>query len=146
MTFDARAKLLPRWSPPRQVTQKHLNLYILSTLGGKELLGIFHVRRLRHYALQQDKMAGEGDQETGEQCQTEDEEEIGQAIRGLFKETDVTRAHVTEIGGGGIWSNQEEYERGPRQTCNHRDTQLFCITGTTRIYSSSVYVMKIVSS
>ena len=38
----------------------------------------------------------------------------------------------------GRWSNQEEYERGSRQTCNHRDTQLFCIAGTTRIYSSNI--------
>ena len=44
MTFDARAKLLPQWSPPRQVTQKHLNPYTLSTLGSKELPGTFHVR------------------------------------------------------------------------------------------------------
>ena len=100
MTFDARAKLLPRWSQPRQVTQKHLNLYILSTLGGNELPGIFHVRRLRHYALPQDKTAGEGDQEAREQRQTDDEEDFGQAIRGLFEERDATRAHITEIGGG----------------------------------------------
>ena len=73
---------------------------MLSTLGGKELPGTFHARQLHHYALLQDKMAGEGDQEAGERCQTEDEEEIGQAIRGLFEEKDVVRAHVTEIGGG----------------------------------------------
>ena len=50
--------------------------------------------------MQQDKTTGEGDQEMGEQGQTEDEEEIGQAIRGLFEEKDVTRAHVAESGGG----------------------------------------------
>ena len=36
----------------------------------------------------------------GERRQTEDEEDLGQAIRGLFEEKDVMRAHVTEIGGG----------------------------------------------
>ena len=36
--------------------------------------------------MQQGKTAGEGDQEVGEQHQTEDEEEIGQEIRGLFEE------------------------------------------------------------
>ena len=50
--------------------------------------------------MQQDETAGEGDQEAEEQRQTEDEEGIGRAIRGLFEEKDVTRAHVTEIGGG----------------------------------------------
>ena len=100
MTFNTRAKLLPRWSPPRRVIQKHLNSYTLSTLGGKELLGTFHARRLRHYTLLQDKTAGEGDQEVGERRQTDDEEDFGQAIRGLFEERDATRAHITEIGGG----------------------------------------------
>jgi transposase InsO family protein len=49
MTFETRAKLLPRWSPPRIVTKKILNSYTLSDLEGTELEGTFHARRLRRY-------------------------------------------------------------------------------------------------
>ena len=41
-TFDTKAKLRPRWSPPRQITQRHLNSYMLSTLNGRELPGTVH--------------------------------------------------------------------------------------------------------
>ena len=97
MTFDTKAKLQPRWLPPRRITQRHLNSYTLSTLNSRELLGTVHARRLCHYTPQGDETTGERDPETGERWQAEDEEELGEAIRGLFGEEDVTRAHATEF-------------------------------------------------
>ena len=66
-------------------------------MNGRELLGTVHARRLRHYTPQGDKTTGERDPETGEQWQAKDEEELGEAIRGLFGEEDVMRAHATEF-------------------------------------------------
>ena len=97
MTFDTKAKLWPRWSPPRRITQRHLNSYTLSTLNGRELPGTVHARRLCHYTPQGNETTGERDPEGGEQRQAEDEEELGEAISGLFREEDVTRAHATEF-------------------------------------------------
>ena len=96
-TFDTKAKLLLRWSPPRRITQKHLNSYTLSTLNGRELPGTVHARRLHHYTPQGDETTGEQDPETGEQQQAKDEEELGEAIRELFREEDVARVHATEF-------------------------------------------------
>ena len=96
-TFNTKVKLLPRWSLPRRITQKHLNSYMLSTLNGRESPGAVHARRLHHYTPRGDETIGEQDPEAVEQRRTEDEEELGEAIRGLFREEDVTRAHATEF-------------------------------------------------
>ena len=50
MTFESRAKLLPQWSSPRKVTEKHLNSYTLCTQDSRELPGTFHACWLCHYA------------------------------------------------------------------------------------------------
>ena len=66
-------------------------------MNGRELLGTVHARQLRHYTPQGDETTGEQDPEGGERWQVEDEEELGEAISGLFREEDVTRAHATEF-------------------------------------------------
>ena len=66
MTFDTKAKLQPRWLPPRRITQRHLNSYTLSTLNSRELLGTVHAQRLHHYTPQGDETTGEQDPEGGE--------------------------------------------------------------------------------
>src|SRR6266481_4298706 len=48
-TFESRAKLLPQWSSPRKVTEKHLNSYALCSQDSRELPGTFHACWLRHY-------------------------------------------------------------------------------------------------
>lgn len=38
-TFDAKCKLLPKWSPPHRITQRLRNSYKLATLAGEEVAG-----------------------------------------------------------------------------------------------------------
>src|SRR6266481_4705080 len=103
MTFESRAKLLPRWSSPRKVAEKQLNSYALCTQDGRELPGTFHARQLRHYVLQKEgpttSMGREG---TRQQWIEEDEEEPGKTMRGLFEEEDVMRAHIAKIERGNM--------------------------------------------
>src|SRR6266481_7063799 len=98
MTFESRAKLLPQWSPPRKVAEKHLNSYVLCTQDGRELPGTFHARRLRHYVLRKEgPTTSTGREGTRQQWIEEDEEEPGKTMRGLFEEEDVTRVHISKI-------------------------------------------------
>lgn len=46
-TFKTERKLLPKWSPPRRVTEHLLNSYRLETLEGIPISGEFSSRRLR---------------------------------------------------------------------------------------------------
>src|SRR6266481_2096180 len=98
MTFKSRAKLLPRWSSPRKVAEKHLNSYALCTQDGRELPGTFHAHRLRHYVSRKEgPTTSTGREGTRQQWIEEDEEELGKTMRGLFEEEDVTRAHIAKI-------------------------------------------------
>ncbi len=88
-TYEAKAKLLPRWSPPRIITGCLLNSYTLCRPDGTELNGTFHMRRLCKYAQQQ-----EGPPDQLEAEMTEDDDETIEAIQGLWEEQDATRACV----------------------------------------------------
>ena len=103
MTFESRAKLLPQWSLPRKVAEKHLNSYALCTQDGRELLGTFHAHQLHHYISRKEGLTmGAGMEGTGQQWIEEDEEEPGKTMRGLFEEEDVTRVQVAKIEGGNM--------------------------------------------
>src|SRR6266481_10048477 len=103
MTFESRAKLLPRWSSPRKVTEKHLNSYMLCTQDGRELPGTFHACRLCHYISRKEgPTTGMGREGTRQQWIEEDKEEPGKTMRGLFEEEDVMRAHIAKIERGNM--------------------------------------------
>lgn len=41
-TFEAKHKLLPKWSPPHRIVRQLSNSYKLETLKGEEVTGEFH--------------------------------------------------------------------------------------------------------
>ena len=49
VTYETKAKLLPRWSPPRIITDRLLNSYTLCQSDSTELKGTTHAWRLRRY-------------------------------------------------------------------------------------------------
>lgn len=48
-TFRVDRKLLPKWSEPRRVVACTGNSYVLETLSGESISGLFHARRLRSF-------------------------------------------------------------------------------------------------
>ena len=48
-THETKAKLLPKWSPPRRVLEKRVNSYKIATLEGLVLGGWTHARRMRKF-------------------------------------------------------------------------------------------------
>lgn len=48
-TFEAKRKILPRWSPPCRIKERLRNSYRLETLEGTPMSGEFHARRLRSF-------------------------------------------------------------------------------------------------
>src|SRR6266481_1589400 len=86
MTFDARAKLLPRWSPPQTIAERHLNSYKLHMPQGGELPGTFHACRLHHYIPQRDEWPGHTHRSKAAQpLMEEEDEEPGKTLQRLFK-------------------------------------------------------------
>src|SRR6266481_9636489 len=55
MTFETKAKLLPRWSPPRIVMVRLLNSYTLCKLDGTEINGTTHAQCLRRFIPRHDR-------------------------------------------------------------------------------------------
>jgi hypothetical protein len=45
-TFEAKWKLLPKWSPPHRITVRICNSYELETLRGERVAGEYHARWL----------------------------------------------------------------------------------------------------
>jgi hypothetical protein len=66
-TFDAKRKLLPKWSIPHRISTRIRNSYTLETLGGEHVSGEFHARRLRAF------LPREGTKLAEEQRKFEDE-------------------------------------------------------------------------
>ena len=54
VTYETKAKLLPRWSPPRIITDCLLNSYTLCRSDGTELKGTTHTWHLRRYIPQRE--------------------------------------------------------------------------------------------
>lgn len=48
-TFEAKRKLLPKWSPPHRITTRICNSYKIETLQGERVAGEYHARRLRAF-------------------------------------------------------------------------------------------------
>jgi hypothetical protein len=48
-TFASIKKLIPMWSIPHRVKTRHLNSYMLETLGGLPLTGMYNARRLQAF-------------------------------------------------------------------------------------------------
>ena len=78
-TFEAKRKLLPKWSSPHRITERLRNSYRLETLPGEPIAGEFHARRLRAFIPREGTKLAE-EQNTREMMNTrtqedEDEEE-----------------------------------------------------------------------
>jgi len=101
-TYETRAKLMPRWSPPRTVTDRLLNSYMLCKLDGTDLDGTTHARRLRRFIPRRDGPLGHTlatEAAPDWIWEWDKEEEAIEAIGGLFGSPDATRACIPSKGG-----------------------------------------------
>jgi len=88
-TFEAKRKLLPKWSPPHRVTTRLRNSYKLEMLNGEAVQGEFHARRLRAFTPREGtKLAEEQRVFEEDTAETEEEEHGNQREEGHSVETE----------------------------------------------------------
>lgn len=119
-TYEAKRKILPRWSPPCRVKERMRNSYRLETIEGTPMNGEFHARRLRGFVPRP------GTKLAQQQEQREVEKTKGQraeAEEGQIAETEESIAEEASGEQTGVHTDEEDIDKGETEGDELQDEQ-----------------------